>query len=99
MARTRSEIPEEAERSALLSAILNTVRDGIITVDEQGLIVMGNEAVHRMFGYESGQLPGKPLSVLMPHDYRDRHRAGFGGYLKKRTEPARRSLFPRTLRA
>jgi PAS domain S-box-containing protein len=77
-----SNLPEESERSALLSAILNTVRDGIITIDDRSVIVMVNDAAGRIFGYESGELLGNPLTMLMPPDYRDRHRAGIQRYLE-----------------
>ena len=53
--------------ATLVQSILNTVADGVVTVDaETGTIESVNPAGHRMMGYDEGDLVGQPLSLLMP---------------------------------
>lgn len=49
-----------------LHNVLDTVRDGILTVDDRGHITMANQALTRMFGHEESALLDTPLSFLLP---------------------------------
>jgi diguanylate cyclase (GGDEF)-like protein/PAS domain S-box-containing protein len=49
-----------------LQAIVDAVADGVISVDERGLIQSVNAAVLRMFGFTVKQLIGKPLTKILP---------------------------------
>jgi PAS domain S-box-containing protein len=70
------------ESSARLSAILNTVIDGIITIDARGTIESINPAMTEIFGYSEAELIGQPINILMPeHDAR-RHDAYLNHYLE-----------------
>ena len=73
---TQRKIAEEALRisEARLAGIINSAMDGIVTVDEAGLIFMYNRAAAQMFGYESGEIIGRPIEVLMPDELWDLHR-------------------------
>jgi PAS domain S-box-containing protein len=44
--------------------ILNTVHDGILTVNKNGTIILVNSAIVRMFGYTSSQLCGHKLEKM-----------------------------------
>ena len=71
----------ELERSrGLLAAVLDSVGEGIITIDGDGLIVMINQEAQRIFGYEPEELAGKSLTVLMPPKYRELHLGGLKRY-------------------
>jgi two-component system, sensor histidine kinase and response regulator len=59
-----------------LSAVLNTVGEGIITADQDGRIVMVNQAVLDIWGYEQHEFWGVKMDVLMPEHYRSPHRGG-----------------------
>ena len=55
------------DSAALLLTILNTVVDGLVTVNADGGIVeTNNPAIELMFGFNAEELIGKPLSLLIP---------------------------------
>lgn len=47
--------------------------EGILMVDAEGIIQLANPVSERMFGYDSGELTGKPLEILLPLRYHARH--------------------------
>src|SRR5262245_18781544 len=66
--------------------VTETASDAIITVDEEGLILLVNRAAEKIFGYTAIELLGQNLTVLMPGYLRETHSAGF----KRYTETGRR---------
>jgi len=56
-----------------LDTILSTIADGIISINSVGIIQRANSAALTMFGYESQEVIGKNVSMLMPEPYRSRH--------------------------
>lgn len=65
-----------------LRAVLDSTFDAIITLDEQGVIVSANASAHRKFDYPQGELVGRPITVLMPDPYQDRHSNAVSKYLR-----------------
>ncbi len=61
------------EREVLLRAILKTSPDGLITIDEGGIIQSFNPAAERMFSYDAAEVIGRNVSCLMPTPYREEH--------------------------
>jgi len=57
-------------------ALTETAPDAIIIADESGVIVEWNPAARRMFGYSDTEIIGKPLTLVMPQKYHDRHLEG-----------------------
>ena len=47
-------------------AIVDTVLDGIVTIDSEGTITTFNAAAARMFGYEPGEVIGQSIRALLP---------------------------------
>ena len=60
--------------------VFDSTADGLVSIDSQGLITLANTRALQMFGYEAGQLTGKPIEVLLPDRYQQHHpklRQGF----------------------
>jgi PAS domain S-box-containing protein len=53
--------------------IFQSMSEGIIIVDEGGEIIATNPVSERIFGYEVGELIGRPMEKLLPERYRSRH--------------------------
>jgi len=70
-----------SDTSLRLKAIIETAIDGIITIDEQGIIEVVNPAAARLFGYLPEELIGKNISLLMPPPYKQQHDAYIARYI------------------
>src|SRR5882724_11924181 len=58
---------------ALFRTLIATAVDGIIVIDERGLIGIYNAACERLFGYHQDEVIGKNVKMLMPSPYREEH--------------------------
>lgn len=63
-------------------AIVNTAVDGIVMINESGIIQLLNPALAKMFGYELEELLGANLGVLMPSPHHRKHDEYLRQYLK-----------------
>lgn len=62
--------------------IIDTVLDGIVISDENGIIEMINPSVTRMFGYSPDEVLGKNVKILMISSDRDLHQGYIRDYLR-----------------
>ena len=65
-----------------LRAILQTAVEGIITIDEGGLIESINPAAENTFGYAAAEVIGRNVSMLMPSPYREAHDGYLAQYVR-----------------
>jgi len=61
------------ENQIRMQAVINNVREGIISIDPKGTIENANPASEMVFGYEPGELIGQNVKVLMPEPDRSMH--------------------------
>ena len=61
--------------------VVDTATDAIITIDQDSRIQFANPATERTFGYTLQELAGRDLTMLMPHDFRERHKTAMRRYL------------------
>ena len=66
-------------RAERLDAIFNTAVDGIIVINDQGIIEAVNHGAERLFGYPASESIGRNVNLLMPPP----HHAEHDGYLQR----------------
>lgn len=62
-----------ADANAKLSALLNAAVDAIIIIDHLGNVELFNAAAERLFGYQSTEVVGNNVKMLMPEPYQGEH--------------------------
>jgi len=77
---------DSREASVHVRAILDNVADGIITIDDSGVVESFNPAAERLFGYSTEDVIGRNVRMLMPEPYR----SGHDGYLARHVESGER---------
>lgn len=77
-----SDMVQSPEREEFLQRVLDTVVDGIVIIDELGLIRDFNPAAAGIFGYQPHEVIGKTINMLMPEPYRGEHDGYIRNYLK-----------------
>jgi PAS domain S-box-containing protein len=75
---------------SLVAAILSVSADAIICVDRDQRITFFNEGAMAIFGYESEEILGKPLTILLPDRFRSSHGALMESFGRAQVAAARR---------
>src|SRR5436190_6811149 len=66
-----------------LSSLFENATEGIILTNGVGKIVLVNPAAERMFGYNSGEIVGKPIEILIPDKVKPHHQELREGFYEK----------------
>ena len=72
----------ETRLKSLIATVLDTVVDGLITIDRHGVIQSYNKACISLFGYLSEEVMGQNIRLLMPEPYQSEHDGYIAAYLQ-----------------
>ena len=75
---------DDLARLALLASVMSIAPDGIISVDEEQLIIFFNEGAEQTFGYRREEIVGRPLGLLLPERFRATHAEHIRNFAKSR---------------
>ncbi len=78
----------DLSQAPLLGLVIETAPDGVIIIDDEGMIISFSPAAEKLFGYRASEVLGKNVSILMPSPYREHHDA----YLRRYRETGERRL-------
>jgi len=70
--RRRAELSLVESRNRL-RAVLDTAVEGIITINDRGIVESVNLATEKIFGYSAAEMVGQNVCMLMPKPFREEH--------------------------
>lgn len=76
--------------------LLESAPDAVVVVDENGILTIVNSQTEKLFGYDRSEILGKPLEILVPDRFRNKHpmhRSGYFGRLRARPMGSGLELF------
>ncbi|MCD8526097.1 MAG: PAS domain S-box protein [Alphaproteobacteria bacterium] len=74
----KQSLEQEKLYKARLEAIVEDMVDGLITINERGIVQSYNKSCEHIFGYKAEEVIGRNISMLMPEPDASQH----DGYLK-----------------
>jgi len=78
--------------SGRAQAILASMLDPVISIDDTGIIQAASDSVERVLGYVPGELLGRNIKILMPEPHRSEH----DGYLEHYRQTGETKIIGRT---
>ena len=77
------------QSQTILSGIINTAEDAIISVDSNQQILLFNQGAEKIFCYSADEVLGKNLSMLLPEAFRSVHDSHIQNFGKSRVTSRR----------
>jgi PAS domain S-box-containing protein len=65
-----------------LASVLDTAVEGIVIINQEGIISLINHAVTRLFGFSEKELVGKPITRIIPNTVAEHHQKYIENYLE-----------------
>jgi PAS domain S-box-containing protein len=73
---------ELVQQQARLQSILQTTPDGIVTIDERGIVESFSPSAEHLFGYRASEAIGQNVKMLMPSPYQEEHDQYLANYIE-----------------
>jgi len=72
----------ENSSEAFMHSVFETAVDGIVVIDQRGIMLTANPSAGRLFGYSLEEMVGVNVNMLMPNPHRAQHDHYIHRYLK-----------------
>lgn len=61
------------EEDSTVNSLLEALTEGIIIIDETGVVVLVNQRIEELFGYHKEDVIGRPLNIFLPERFSNIH--------------------------
>jgi len=73
-------------------AVSHSSSDAIITLNQDGLIILWNEGAENIFGYQSIEVIGQSIEIIIPQQHQEKHKKGFEKLISNNSELNKHSI-------
>jgi PAS domain S-box-containing protein len=84
-----SDITERKRTEEKFHRLVESILDAVVTIDQEGRLVLVNAQTEKLFGYKREELLGRRIEILVPKRFQDQHRGHRAGYF---AEPRARPM-------
>jgi two-component system sensor kinase FixL len=77
----QQQVRQSAEAEERMRSVVNHVVDGIISIDDRGIVTTFNPAAETIFGYAAPEVIGQNIKMLMPEPFHSQHDGYIANYL------------------